>query len=53
MYFLLFIAVTLTVYIATFSKDFNEEDIGKAIPFMIICIILTFVLSIISSLQGG
>jgi hypothetical protein len=46
----MFLATAATVYIATFKKDFNEEDMGKALLAVIIVGVLIFTASIISSI---
>lgn len=35
MFFLLALAIIFIVYVATFNKDFKEDDLGKAVPFLV------------------
>lgn len=47
MFFILAMTVAFITYIVTFNKDFNEEDLGKAVPFLVIIMgasILLFIL---------
>lgn len=46
------IPIAILVYIITFSKDFKEEDMSKATPFIVAIIVLPIIAGLISSLGG-
>ena len=43
---IMYIAFIMCVYVATFKNDFKEDDLQRAIPF----IIILFMLAILSAL---
>lgn len=46
------IPITILVYILTFSKDYQEEHLNKATPFIIGLIAIPVVLGLLGSLSG-
>ncbi len=50
MYILLFLVIVVSVYVGTFVKDFNKDDIGKVLPFMIIIGGVTLLLTVLKSI---
>lgn len=51
MFMLLYVAIVLTIYIATFKNEFTEEHIAKVMP-VVIAILAVFVLVVILGLAG-
>ena len=49
MYVLLILLLVPSVYVATFVKDFNKDDIGKALPFLIVTGAILLLLSVLKS----
>lgn len=47
MYIILYISIIICSYVATFKSDFKDEDIQKALPILVIIIVLS-VFSVIS-----
>ncbi len=50
MYFFMYISIAIIIYVGTFNKDFKEEDINKAMPFIVIVCLVLFALSILSGI---
>jgi len=48
MFVINYIALAVTIYVGTFSKDFDSEDVGKALLFLIVCTIISVTVSILS-----
>lgn len=48
----LFIPISFIVYVITFDKDFKEEDMGRALPFLVIVVVLSVVSSLLSIIGG-
>lgn len=49
MYILLYLSVLACCYVGTFKSDFKDEDIRKAVPLLVIALLI----SIISVIAGG
>lgn len=52
MYFLMYIAIAIAVYVVTFKDDFTEEHIQKVTPFITIIVLLFLAIGILGSLVG-
>lgn len=50
MFFLLAMTVALITYIVTFNKDFNEEDLSKAVPFLVSISAISILLFILGNM---
>lgn len=50
MYFLLFITLICVVYIKTFKQSFNEEQIQKVTPILMLVLLLVLALAILTSI---
>ena len=52
MYFLIYIGLIMTIYIATFKDDFTAEHTEKITAFLAIIIITLVIIGVLSSLVG-
>lgn len=52
MYFLIFIVVTMIVYVKAFKEDFTEETVAKVSPVLILIGIVTLVLAVLTSIMN-
>lgn len=44
------IGAIVICYIATFKNDFNQEDLGKAFPFIVAIVAIAILASLLSNL---
>ncbi len=44
---LLYLTTIVSIYVATFKNDFKEEDLQKALPFIVILILFTIISALI------
>ena len=49
MSFLVFITVLVLVYVVTFKKDFTQETIDKAFPFVVAICTISIIFSILEN----
>lgn len=50
MYILLFLAILIIVYVASFKDNFTQENIEKVTPVLAIIVIFIVVISILSAI---
>lgn len=53
MYILLWVSVTIAVYIVSFKDDFTKEHIDKVAPFIILLVAVSLILCTLMSVLGG
>ena len=51
MYFLIFIALFIIVYVSSFKDSFDKAKIDKVVPVLIIIGIISLLLTVVSSLN--
>ena len=51
MTFLVFLTILIMVYVATFKKDFTQETIEKAFPFIIAVCAISIIFSILENVM--
>jgi len=50
MYFLLFLTVLAIVYIKSFKESFNQEQVQKVTPVLVVSTLIIFIFAIFASL---
>lgn len=53
MFLLLALAIGFVTYIVCFNKEFNQEDLGKSAPFLIVIILIAVLLFILQNFYKG
>ena len=47
---MVYLSITIIVYVSTFSKDFKQEDLAKATPFIAIISLIVLILGILQNI---